>query len=252
MDELTLLREGEREDDLQLFGLRLLQKRAGFRFGMDAVLLADFADFRPRDVVADFGSGTGVLPLLLHGRGKGARWECFELQPEMADMARRTMQLNHLEDCVQVHCLPVERAEEVLPPLSLDGIICNPPYGAPGKTMQSASAAVRIARHQGEDGLAAWWRTAYRLLKGKGRLAMVYPAPELFSAMNALQRAGLTPKRFRLVYHDGKRPARLALIEAMKDARPGLQPMPPLIVYHEDGSLTEELRRIYHMDEQEG
>ena len=242
----VILRPDERLDDLQLAGMRILQKRDGFRFGMDAVLLADFVQADGRAHVADFGTGTGILPLLLHGRGKGIAFDALELQQDMADMAWRTVALNGLEECIRVHHLPVERATEVIEPGSLDVIVCNPPYGAPGTTQRNPSEALRLARHQPSEGLTAWFRMGYRLLRGKGRFAMVYPAPRMLEAMNALQSAHLTPKRFRLVYPRADRPANLVLIEGMKDAKPLLQPEPPLIVYNPDGEMTEELRRIYH------
>ena len=243
----ALTAPGERLDDLQLAGMRILQKEGGFRFGMDAVLLADFARIEARDRAADFGTGTGILPLLLIGRGKGAHIDAFEIQPDMADMAARTMALNGLDGRVAVHAMPVERAHTVVPDGSLDAIICNPPYGQPGQTLHNPSEALALARHQTGDGLRTWLTMAYRLLKGKGRLAMIYPAPRMLELMRMLSAAHLEPKRFRLVYPCADKPANLALIEAQKDARPMLHPMPPLIVYKADGSMTEELRRIYHL-----
>ena len=240
-------RPEERLDDLQLAGMRILQKRDGFRFGMDAVLLADFAQVDARAHVADFGTGTGILPLLLCGRGKGASFDALELQPDMADMARRTMALNGLEERVRVHALAVERAEEVVAPGTVDVIVCNPPYGPPGATLHNPSEGLRVARHQAAEGLRDWFRVGYRLLRGKGRFAMVYPAPRMLEAMEALQAAHLMPKRFRLVYPRADRAANLVLIEGVKDAKPLLQPEPPLIVYEADGSMTAELKRIYHI-----
>ena len=227
--------------------MRILQKESGFRFGMDAVLLADFARVEARDRVADFGTGTGILPLLLLGRQKGARIDAFEIQPDMADMAVRTMALNGLTERVTVHALPVEEAPSVIPDGALDAIICNPPYGQPGQTLRNPSQSLSLARHQSDSGLRSWLRTAYRLLKGKGRLTMIYPAPRMLELMHQLSDAHLEPKRFRLVYPAADKPANLVLIEAQKDARPMLHPMPPLIVYEADGSMSQELRRIYHL-----
>lgn len=243
-DKLTL--EDEHLDDLQLANLHILQKKNGFRYGMDAVLLSDFMQARPGDHIADFGTGTGILPLLLRGRGKGARYDAFEIQPEMADMAARTMLLNGLENVIHVHALPVSRADSVVAHGTLDGIICNPPYGQPGSTLKNPSGALRMARHQDGDGLAAWFRMAHLLLKGKGRMAIVYPAPRMLDAMCAMRAAHLEPKRFRLVYPRADKSANLALIECVKDARPMLHPEPPLIIYNRDGTETEELKKIYH------
>lgn len=244
---MELLRPGERLDDLQLAGMKILQKEDGFRFGMDAVLLADFARVEPKDVAADFGTGTGILPLLLLGRGKGRHIHAFEIQPDMADMAARTMVLNGITDKVTVHALPVEEALSVLEPCSVDSIICNPPYGTPGTTLLNPSDTLRLARHQTAEGLSAWLKMAHRLLKGKGRLSMVYPAPRMLELMQSMEQARLVPKRFRLIYPAAHKPANLVLVEAVKDAKPMLHPEPPLIVYEADGSMTEELKRIYHM-----
>lgn len=242
-----MIREDERIDDLQLQGLRIIQKNSGFRFGMDAVLLADFARVEARDRAADFGTGTGILPLLLAGRGRGVHIDAFELQADMADMAKRSVSLNGLTERITVHNLPVERADEVVQPGSLDAIICNPPYGVPGTTLLNPAKTLSLARHQTEAGLTEWFRMGYRLLRGKGRFHMVYPAPRMLEAMTALSRARLEPKRFRLIYPAADKPANLVLIEAMKDAKPMLHPEPPLIVYEKDGSMTVELMRIYHI-----
>lgn len=237
----------ERIDDLQLAGIRIIQKRSGFRFGMDAVLLADFARVGERDHVADFGTGTGILPLLLMGRGRAAEIDAFEIQPDMAEMAGRSVSLNGLAESIRVHQMSVLNAENVIRRGTLDAIVCNPPYGLPGTTLPNPAESLSIARHQGEGGLLPWFKMAYNLLRGKGKFAMVYPAPRMLEAMQLLEAAHLAPKRFRLVYPTADKPANLVLIEAMKDAKPMLHPEPPLIVYEADGSMTPELKRIYHI-----
>ena len=242
-----MLREGERIDDLQLQGLRIIQKEKGFRFGMDAVLLADFARVDERDRAADFGTGTGILPLLIAGRGGASHIDAFEIQPDMAEMAARSVQLNGLGEKITVHNLRVEQAEQAVQPGTLDVIVCNPPYGVPGTTLVNPAKGLSLARHQGEDGLDAWFRMAYRLLRWKGRFNMIYPAPRMLEAMTALSKARLEPKRFRLIYPYADKAANLVLIEAMKDAKPMLHPEPPLIVYKKDGTMTAELKRIYHI-----
>ena len=247
MDACIPLHPGERIDDLQRGGLRIIQREAGFRFGTDAVLLADFAMAKRGERVCDMGTGTGVLPLLIAARAEDTQFDTFEVQADVADMALRTVRLNGLDGRIAVHMLSVEEADQVIAPLSLDGIVCNPPYGLPGATLHNPSDTLRMARHQEEGGLTAWYRMAYRLLRGKGRFSMVYPAPRMLEAMEGLQQAHLAPKRFRLVYPRVDKPANLVLIEAMKDARPMLHPEPPLIVYQEDGAMTDELKAIYHL-----
>lgn len=247
-----MIHNDERVDDLQLHQLRIIQKQNGFRFGMDAVLLADFARVASRDKVADFGTGTGILPLLIAGRGGGVHFDAFELQHDMAEMATRSVELNGLSDRISIHPLPVESADTIVKPGSLDVIVCNPPYGLPGTTLLNPSETLSLARHQTSEGLGGWFRMAYRILKGKGRFAMVYPAPRMLEAMQALSTAKLEPKRVRLIYPSANKPANLVLIEAMKDARPMLHHMPPLIVYEPDGRMTPELLRIYHLTDSSG
>ena len=246
-----LIHPGERLDDLQFVGLKILQKVQGFCFGMDAVLLADFAKADRRACVADFGTGTGILPLLLYGRGKGSSFHALELQEEMADMARRSMMLNGLQQTVTVYHTAVQKADKLLSRGSFDLIVCNPPYGIPGTTLINPSDTLRLARHQDEGGLHSWYKMAHLLLKGKGRFCMIYLAPRMLEAMDALQDVRLTPKRFRLIYPRADKPANLVLIEAVKDAKPMLHPEPPLIVYQENGSMTDELNRIYHIQEKD-
>ena len=239
----------ERLDDLQFAGLKILQKTAGFRFGMDSVLLSDFVRAEAQATVADFGTGTGILPLLMWGRGKGQRFEAFEIQREMADMARRSVALNGLSARIRVHEASVEEAPSLLSSGSVDVIVCNPPYGMPGATLHNPGLSKDLARHQDPRGLKPWFTAAYRLLRGRGRMALIYPAPMMLSLMNDLSRAALIPKRFRLIYPRVDKPANLVLVEAVKDARPTLQPEPPLIVYEQDGTMTPELRKIYHQQD---
>ena len=232
-------------EDLQLADLRILQKIHGFRFGMDAVLLADFARIGHRDRVVDFGTGTGVLPLLLRGRGKGKTWDAFEIQPEMADMAKRTMQINGVSDSIRVHCMDLREAHTILGYGQTDAIVCNPPYGQPGCSMLNPDQEKATARHLDADGLLPWLQEGFRLLRGHGRFSMIYPAERMLLAMEMMDSVRLTPKRFRLVYPSPERAANLVLIEAQKEAKPLLHTEPALFVRNSDGIESDEIRRIY-------
>ena len=247
--EEPLLHEDETLEELQPGGYSLLQKKKGFRFGMDSVLLAEFAGIRQQDSVADFGTGSCVLPLLLLSRNKGASFRCIEVQEDIAGMARRTVQLNHLENRIMIIHGKAEDAGKWIEPCSMDAVICNPPYGAPGSAISSPFSTRAISRNQQNDTLFGFFRSAFMMLKGKGSFSMVYPAPQMLYAMTLLQKAHLEPKRFQLVYPYENRPANLVLIEAVKDAKPTLHPMPPLIVYNQDGLLTNRLKSVYHMDQ---
>ena len=244
-----VIQENETLEDLQLNGFRLIQKKNGFRFGMDSVLLADFASIRPNASVVDFGTGSGILPVLLIGRNKGSRFEGIEIQSEIAEMAKRTMKLNHLEDKVTITCGNAEEADRWIPSCSIDAVICNPPYGEPGTALKSPHSSKAISRNQQQGTLKRFFKSAFTILKGKGRLILVYPAHQMFNVMSLLHEAHLEPKKFQLVYPFESKPANLVLIEAVKDARPSLHPMPPLIVFEADHVLTNKLKSVYHISE---
>ncbi len=244
-----LLQEDETLEELQPGGFILLQKKNGFRFGMDSVLLAEFAGIRPQSMVADFGTGSCVLPLLLLSRNKGSCFRCIEIQEDIADMAWRTVQANHLENRIEIIYGMAERASDWFEPCSMDAVICNPPYGVPGAAVSSPFSTRAISRNQQKDTLSGFFRSAFLMLKGKGTFTMVYPAPRMLQAMTLLQKAHLEPKRFQLVYPYENKPANLVLIEAVKDAKPTLHPMPPLIIYNENHVLTNRLKSVYHMEQ---
>ena len=239
--------EDETIEDLQLNGLKLIQKKDSFRFGMDSVLLAHFADIRSNDTVADFGTGNGILPLLLYGRGKGAKYYAFDIQLEAAMLAKRNALLNRLEKTINVFHADAGTADQYLDICSVDAAVCNPPYALPGSALQSPKETKAIARNQNEDTLDHLFTGAFRILKGRGKLFLVYPAAQMLYVMQKLQTHHLEPKRFRLVYPKVQKAANLVLIEAVKDARQMLHPLPPLIIYNEDGTLTNELKSVYHM-----
>ena len=241
------LRPDETIENLQLNGLKLIQKKNAFRFGMDSVLLADFSMIRENDTVADLGTGNGILILLLRGRSKGIRYIAVDIQEEAAELAQRNMKLNGLESNVTVIRADAKDASDRIDPCSVDAVVCNPPYGQPFSSLASPKASIALARSQSAETLDHLLTGAFRILKGRGRLFMVYPSSRMLDLMNALQAHHLEPKHFRLVYPRADKPANLVLIEAVKDAKPMLHPMPPLIIYEADGSLTNNLKSVYHM-----
>jgi len=236
----------ERVDDLQLDGLAIIQNPSAFCFGMDAVLLADFASIRSGDQVADMGTGTGILPVLLSHKAPTAWFHAFEIQADMADMAKRTMKLNGLENRIFVYAMDFRKAADQLGPESMDAVVCNPPYGKRGSTLPSETPGLQTARHETDAALPEIVEACARVLRNHGRLSMVFPAPRMLELCDALRAKRLEPKRVRLVCAKADRPPYLVLLEAMKNARPSLHWLPPLVVYHPDGKETDELKRIYH------
>ena len=236
---------GERVEDLQRGGLQILQKEKGFHYGMDAVLLADFTRAGSRDRVLDLGTGTGILPLLLWGRGKGKTFDAIEIQPDMADMARRSIQMNHLQDRMTVHTGDVRDIRSIVPVGSRDVVVCNPPYGRQGCAIPNPDQDRKLARHQSADGLTPFLTAARWALRVGGKFSMIYPAQWMLEAMEEMRALSLTPKRFRLVYPFPDRAANLVLIEGIVDARPLLHTEPPLIIYASEGRMTPEVAQMY-------
>ena len=235
----------ERLDDLQNNGLRILQKPAAFCFGMDAVLLAHFATLRPRERIADMGTGTGILPLLMSQNEPTATFQAFEWQPDMADMARRSIALNSLSERITVHTADYRNAAAMVGHERMDGVVCNPPYGKRGSVLTSQTAAQSLARHEGDCTLTEIIAACAGLLRNQGRLWMVFPAARALELMDTLRQRRLEPKRVRMVCAMASKPPYLLLVEAMKNARPTLHWMPPLIIYQADGTETDELKTIY-------
>ena len=245
-DAEVIVHPHERIDDLERNGLRMIQDPRAFRFGMDAVLLADFAAVKPRENIVDLGTGTGILPVLLSQKQETACFHAFELQANMADMATRTMRLNGLEERIFVHAADMREAPTMIGHAKADAVVCNPPYGKQGNTLLSAELPYALARHEASITIQEIAGVTAALLRNRGRLSMVFPAPRMLELCDALRAVRLEPKRIRMICAKVDRAPYLCLVEAMKNVKPALHWLPPLVVYHADGTESEEIKRIYH------
>lgn len=241
----AFLRDGERLDDLQCKGLKLIQRPDAFRFGTDSVLLADFARPRPRDRAADLGCGTGAIALLMAAHAPGLTVDAVELQPEIADMALRSMALNGMEDAVRVLNADMRDAWRALGAGKHTLVVCNPPYGKGGAALESAGDFKRVARHEGDLTPGDIARAATMLLKNGGRFCVIYPAPRAFEMMRAMHENHLAPKRLRTVHGVAGRAPKFVLMDAVKGGGEGLHWLEPLVLRNPDLSFTEEWHRIY-------
>ena len=239
------LRPGERLDDLQCGGLRLIQRPDVFRFGTDSVLLADFAAPRPRDTAVDLGCGTGAIAILMAAHRPCLRVDAVEIQPELADMARRSAALNGMADRVNVLEGDMRDAWRALGVGSRSLVVCNPPYGRSGAALESRGEAKRVARHEGELSPAALARSAELLLRSGGRFCVIYPAPRAYELMRAMDEHRIAPKRVRTVHGVEGRAPKFVLMEGVRDGGEGLHWLEPLVLRSADGTFTPEWHRIY-------
>jgi tRNA1(Val) A37 N6-methylase TrmN6 len=245
------LKSGERIEDLQFKGLRIIQSESGFRFGTDSVLLAGFANVGSKDRVADLGSGTGVMAILLEGR-TGARLTGIEIQAVQCDMASRSAELNGQK--IDFINADMRKVHELIGTGVFDAAICNPPYypqNAGEVSRKGEGGFEGAATHELYCTLEEVSLTASRLIKYGGKLFICCPAGRLSEMFCSLTANGLEPKRLRLVSSRADKPPYLALIEAKKGASKGLRIETPLIVCDADGNHTPEVRRIYHEEEEQ-
>ena len=241
------LKAGERLDDLQIKGYEIIQSPGRFCFGMDAVLLSSYAKIRNRELALDLGTGTGILPILLEAKNEGEHYTGLEIQEESADMARRSVRHNGLEDKIDIVTGDIKEASGIFGAASFHVITTNPPYMIGEHGLKNEKEALYIARHEALCTLDDILRESARLLKPKGRFYMVhrpFRLPEILAKMSAY---GIEPKRMRLVYPYIDKEPNMVLLEGLRGGRPRMQVEPPLIVYQKDGEYTEELMKIYQI-----
>ena len=243
----ALVLPGERVDDLQRNGLRIIQDPARFCFGMDAVLLSGFAaeGIRAGARVLDMGTGTGIIPFLLSARTKAAQLTGLEIQTDSAEMAKRSVALNGLEERVSIIEGDIKEADRLFAAASFDVVTSNPPYMIGQHGLQNPYMAKAIARHEILCTLEDVVSQAAKVLKDRGRFYMVHRPFRLVEIFQVLTRYKLEPKRMQLVYPFKDREPNMVLIEALKGGNSRITVEKPLIVYEKPGVYTEEILKIY-------
>lgn len=240
----TLL-EGERLDELHRNGYYIIQNPAKFCFGMDAVLLSGFANVKPGETAIDLGTGTGIIPILLEAKTKGEHFTGLEIQPESADMARRSVAYNHLENKINIAIGDIKDASTQFGASSFHVVTSNPPYMTGQHGLTNPNEAKAIARHEILCTLEDVIRESARLLKPQGRFYMVHRPFRLAEIMCLMHQYGLEPKRMRLVYPFVDKEPNMVLIEGLRGGKPRITVEKPLIVYKEPGVYTDEIYSIY-------
>ena len=239
------LKDSERLDDLQRNGLKIIQDPERFCFGMDAVLLSGFANAKEGDRVLDLGTGTGIIPILMSAKTKARELIGLEIQEESADMARRSVRLNDLEDKVKIVQGDIKEAGQIFDAASFDVVTSNPPYMINSHGLQNPDAPKAIARHEVccslEDVVAA----AARCLKSGGKFYMVHRPFRLAEIMVVMHEYKLEPKRMQLVYPFVDKEPSMVLIEGARGGKSRITVEKPLIIYEAPGKYTPEIYDIY-------
>lgn len=238
----NFLQDNERLDDLELDNLMIIQKQSGYKFSTDSVLLANFIKVKQNDVYVDLCSGSGVVAILASYKNNVKTTYAVEIQKEMAEMSRRSIEYNKLN--IKVINEDLSSATGVLGFESVDVISVNPPYNPSGLTSEKDEIA--MATHEISTNLEKVVIASSKLLKFGGKLFMVHRADRLVDILYELRKNKIEPKVIRVVYPKKNKEPNLVLIEAKKGAKSGVKVLAPLILNNDDGTETDELKQIYN------
>ena len=230
-EKQKLLKPGERLDDLQIGGLELIQDPDGFCFGVDAVFLSDFAKVRAGETVLDLGTGNGIIPVLLCAKTEGKKFTGLEIQADTAEMARRSVALNGLEDRVEIVTGDIREASQIFKPVFFDVITTNPPYMPAEHGIRNADGVRAAARHEVLCTLDDILRESMRLLQDKGRFCMIHRPFRLTEILIKMNHYKIEPKRIRFIHPYADKEPVLVMVEGVRGARPGVKIESPIIIY---------------------
>ena len=236
-----VINENERIDDLQYKGLKIIQNKDGFCFGIDAVLLANFAkNMKRKNLVVDLCTGTGIVAILLSGKTDAKKIIGVEIQPESAEMAKRSVSLNSLQDRVEIINQDLKKLKTVIEAGSVDTVTVNPPYMKAGSAIVNDENKLSIARHEVCCTLDDVIKESARILKTNGEFFMVHKPERLVDIFCTMRKYKIEPKRIRFVHPSVDKPANIVLIEGTRDGKEFLKFEKSLYVY-ENGEYTDEI-----------
>ena len=239
------IKANERVDELGRNGYRIIQNPDRFCFGMDAVLLSDFAKVKEGDRVLDFCTGNGIIPILMEAKTKAFCFKALEIQEESAQMARRSVQLNHLEEKIEIITGDVKEADRLFAAASFHAVTCNPPYMIGQHGLTNPDSPKAIARHEILCTLEDIVKQGARVLMPGGSFYMVHRPFRLVEIFDTFTRYKLEPKRMRLVYPSVDKEPNMVLIQATKGGKSRITVEKPLIVYENPGVYTKEIMDLY-------
>ena len=241
------LKENESIDDLEYKGLKIIQNKKGFCFGIDSVLLTDFAkEIKPNSRIIDLGSGTGIIPILLSAKTKNTNFIGIEIQEDVAEMASRSIKLNHLENRIKIENDSILNLKSKYEKGIFDAVTTNPPYKKLNTGLVNENSQKVISRHEITASLEDFIEITSYLLKDFGEFYMVHRPDRLVDIIYLMRYYNIEPKKIRCVYPNRQKPTNLILIKGVKCGKPFLKFEDNLYVYDEDGNYTEEILRIYN------
>jgi tRNA1Val (adenine37-N6)-methyltransferase len=225
--------------------IRITQDRAGYRFSIDAVLLAHFADPRSGDKVLDLGTGCGIIPLILAYRQPQIAIYGVEVQAELAELALTNVRENQLKDRITVFCTDMKLLRPAVTAGPVDLVVCNPPFRRQGSGRINPDAQRAVARHEIKANLRDIIQTSHRMLRTAGRLVLIYTAGRLTDILSRMRADGIEPKFIRMIHSRQDTEAALILIEGVKGGRPDLKIAPPMIIYDKNNDYTDEVESMF-------
>ena len=242
-----LLREecGERLDDLQCNGLYLIQDPDKFCFGIDAVLLSNFVKVKKNGHVVDLCTGSGIVPILLSAKTGAKKITGIEIQSDIADMARRSVSYNKLDEKRDIISDDISNALKYINNCSVDSVCVNPPYMKDTTAIKNPDLPMAIARHELLTDLETVINIASKLLKESGKFFMVHRPSRLSEIFASMRQNRIEPKRLRFIHPYIESKANLVLIEGAKGSGVWMDVEPPLVVYKDKNVYTDEVLKIY-------
>lgn len=242
-----MLLPGERIDQLYAEGIQIIQSKEVFSFSLDAVLLANFPNLPKSGTIVDLCAGNGAVGLFASQK-TNARIIQIELQARLADMGKRSILLNKIEDQVEMLELDLKLATTAVKPDSVDLVLCNPPYFKELATsIKNPNPYLAIARHEIHTSLEEVVTVSAKLLKTNGRLAMVHRPDRFLDILHAMEQANIAPKKIRFVYPKAGKEANTLLIEGIKQGKKdGFKVLPPLFTYDEKNNYLEEMKAMLY------
>jgi len=239
------LKQGERIDDLQIKGLKIIQDPEGFCFGMDAVLLSAFAKIKKKSKVTDLGCGNGIISIILAGKTEAESITGIEIQEKAAEMAQRSVDMNHICDRVKIINMDLKQSPEKLGLSSMDVVVTNPPYRTKDCGMENPDDAKAVARHEILCTLKDVIEASKKLLKPGGKLFMVHRPDRLVDLIYLLRQNDMEPKRLRFVHPKPETAPNMILVEALRGGGKHIKVDKPLYIYEEGNKYSREVLDIY-------